>query len=116
LGPEVRAVNVWIALTACGVEAAGLDIIGRRLPYVLQTGSHGALFDWSVGPGMVELLRQGGAQVASPVFEAGDAVLFDHFMLHRTGMRPGLTKMRYASENWFFAPSSYADRHEPIVI
>ena len=39
----------------------------------------------------------------------GDAVLFDHLLLHRTGVDPSMTATRYATETWFFAPSAYPD-------
>jgi hypothetical protein len=114
---DVRTVNVWLTLTQCGDgEAPGLDLVAQRIPYVVQTGSHGAIFDWAVGPGMVDILAEGGNPVLSPVFEAGDALLFDQVMLHRTGARPGLTKPRYAVETWFFAPSAYPMERAPIVI
>jgi len=116
LGDYVRTVNCWLTLSDCGVDAPGLDVVARRLPYVMQSGSHGAYFDWSVGPGMIELLKQGGAPVMSPVFAAGDALLFDHLMLHRTGVRPGMTKSRWAIESWFFAPSNFPMEQAPLVI
>ena len=116
LGRDVRTINVWLALSECGVDAAGLDIVARRVPYVMQTGSHGATFNWSVGPGLVETLVEGGVDIASPVFEPGDALLFDHLMLHRTGARPNLTKPRWAIETWFFAPSFYPVDQGPLVL
>jgi hypothetical protein len=116
LGPKVRSVNLWLALSPCGEDAAGLDIVGRRLSYVMQSGSHGAAFHWSCGPGLVDILARGGAPIVSPVFEPGDALLFDHLMLHRTGIHPGMTQTRWALENWFFAPSSYPMDQEPLVI
>ena len=116
LGPDVRTINVWLALSPCGVDAAGLDIVARRLPYVLQTGSHGATFNWSVGPGLVETLVEGGVEIASPVFEPGDALLFDHLMLHRTGARPNLTRPRWAIETWFFAPSCHPIDQGPLML
>jgi hypothetical protein len=116
LGAHVRSVNVWLALSPCGVDAAGLELVGRRVPYVLQTGSHGSIFDWAVGPGVVEMLAQGGAPVLNPVFEAGDALLFDHLMLHRTGIRPGMTQSRWAVESWFFAPSRYPADQVAVVV
>jgi hypothetical protein len=116
LGADVRTINVWLSLSDCGIEAPGLDVVARRLPYVMQSGTHGACFDWSVGPGMIGLLEQGGVQVVSPEFAAGDALLFDHLMLHRTGIRPGMTKSRWAIESWFFAPSTFPMDQAPIVI
>ena len=116
LGKDVRTVNVWIALSDCGEQAPGLDIVAKRLPYIVPTGSHGASFEWSVGPGMVDELEQAGAQVVSPVFRPGDAMLFDQLMLHRTGILPNVTKMRWAIESWFFAPSTYPMDQGPLVV
>jgi hypothetical protein len=116
LGETVRTVNVWASLSDCGEDAPGLDIVAQRLPYVVQPGTHGAAFDWSVGPGKVELLQQEGAPVVSPVFKPGDIMLFDQLMLHRTGIRPGMTKSRWAVESWFFAPSTYPVEQGPLVI
>lgn len=113
---DVRAVNVWIALSPCGGDAPGLDVVGRRLPYIIQPGTHGSMFNWSVGPGMVSLLAEGGAPVESPLFEAGDAMLFDHLMLHRTGVRPGMTRPRWAIESWFFAPSAFPLDQVPLAL
>ena len=113
---DVRAINVWVALSPCGRDAPGLEIVSRRLPYVIQSGSHGSWFDWSVGPGMVSLLAEGGAPLESPLFEAGDALLFDHLMLHRTGVRPGMTQPRWAIESWFFAPSAFPIDQVPLAI
>jgi hypothetical protein len=116
LGADVRSVNVWLGLSDCGEDAPGLDLVGRRVPYVLQTGSHGSIFDWAVGGGIVDTLAAGGAPVLSPVFQAGDAVLFDHLMLHRTGVRAGMTKSRWAVESWFFAPSAYPMAQVPVLV
>lgn len=116
LGRDVRSVNVWLALSPCGVDAPGLDVVSRRLPYIVQTGSHGSAFDWSVGPGMIKLLEEGGAQVESPEFAPGDALLFDHMMLHRTGAGAAMTRPRWAIESWFFAPSHYPPEQVPLLI
>ncbi len=116
LGRDVRSVNVWLALSDCGVDASGLEVVAQRLPYVVQTGSHGAIFDWSVGPRLVDVLAEGGAPVVSPEFKAGDALLFDHLMLHRTGITPAMTKPRWAVESWFFAPSFYPRQQVPLFV
>lgn len=114
LGEGIRTVNVWVSLTDCGVDSPGLDIVPRRIGEVVETGSHGAQFDWSVGPGMVEQVAQ-GVDVIRPPFEAGDALLFDEVFLHRTGVAPGMVRPRYAIETWFFAPSRYPEAQIPIV-
>ena len=116
LGRDVRSVNVWLPLSHCGVDASGMDIVGRRLPYVVQTGSHGANFDWTVGDGMVDLLAEAGAPILTPAFAPGDALLFDELMLHRTCVKAGMTKDRWAIESWFFAGTGYPMPQVPIIV
>jgi hypothetical protein len=112
LGADVQSLNLWLGLSACGTDAPGLDIVPRRLDEILQTGTEGAIFDWSVSPDLVDALD---LPVLTPQFRPGDALLFDHLFLHRTGVTSGMTKERYAIESWFFAPSSYPDGQIPIV-
>jgi hypothetical protein len=113
MGGDIRSVNVWLSLSHCGVDASGLEVLPRRLPRVLATGTHGANFHWSVGPGMVDLAGE-GLRTVSPVFAPGDAMLFDHFFLHRTGIPAAIAKDRYAIESWFFAPSAYPEQQLPL--
>lgn len=115
MGGDIRSVNVWLSLSHCGVDASGLEVLPQRLPRVLPTGTHGANFDWSVGPGMVDLAGEGVSTV-SPVFAPGDAMLFDHYFLHRTGIPAAIAKDRYAIESWFFAPSAYPQQQLPLWI
>ena len=114
LGDGIRAVNVWLALSDCGVEAPGLDVVPRRLDNVLETGTGGALFDWAVGPDVVARAAT-AAPVVRPEFRAGDALIFDDLFLHRTAVDAQMTRSRYAIESWFFAPSKYPDGQVPIV-
>jgi hypothetical protein len=74
------------------------------------------MFDWSVSPQVVadECAALGTAPIA-PEFRAGDALLFDHLLLHRTAARPGMVRERYAMETWMFAPTSYPDGQIPVV-
>jgi hypothetical protein len=114
LGP-VRSVNLWLCLSHCGKEASGLDIVPRRLDHIVETGTHGAIFNWSVGDELVDRVAQ-DTPVVSPTFGPGDALLFDELLLHRTGIPPGMTRDRYAIESWFFAPSSYPHQQMPLVV
>jgi hypothetical protein len=115
LGRGIRTCNVWIALNRCGDVAPGLDVVGRRYDEIVETGTEGATFPWAVSPDVVEQSRD-GAEIARPIFEAGDAVLFDHFCLHRTAVSPEMTENRYATETWCFAPSVYPDDTVPLVL
>lgn len=111
LGAHIHSINVWLALSHCGLDAPGLDIVGRRLDSIVEVGTNGATFDWSVGEGTVREL--GGAM--RPMFAPGDALLFDHMLLHRTAVDPGMTRARYAIEAWFAAPSAYPSTALPIA-
>jgi hypothetical protein len=114
LGEDIRAMNVWLALTDCGRDAPGMDIVTRRLDGVIETGTEGARFDWSVSPEKVgELLN--GEEPLRPAFQAGDALLFDELFLHQTANSPEMTADRYAVETWCFGPSSYPDKQVPLV-
>jgi hypothetical protein len=105
MGSGIRSLNVWLALTHCGDNAPGLDVVGRRFNELLPTGN-GAYAGWGIKPEDAE--RAGAGLTVRPVFEPGDALIFDHMCLHRTGTDKGMTKGRYAIETWFFAPSTYA--------
>jgi hypothetical protein len=114
LGEGIRSLNVWMSLSHCGRDAPGLDIVPRRFDRVLETGTEGAIFPWTVGPGVVERVSA-GTPVSRPTFEPGDVLLFDDLFLHRTAADPTMTRQRYAIETWFFAPSAYPDGQVPLV-
>ncbi len=114
LGQGIRTLNVWIALSPCGDDSPSLDVVPARMESIAETGTDGALFDWSVGEGAVERVR-GSHEIVRPRFEAGDAMLFDELLLHRTGVSAGMTRDRYTIESWFFAPSAYPDAQIPVL-
>ena len=113
LGADIRSLDVWVSLSHCGVDAPGLDVVGRRLPGIVEVGTNGANFDWSVGPGTVEALAPDG--FVRLEFRPGDALIFDHLLLHRTAMHPDMSQRRYAIEAWFTAPSAYPPGGLPIL-
>ena len=114
LGDGIRTINLWLSLSDCGVDAPGLDLLPRRLDRIVETGSGGAIFPWSVGPGTVDEAAEGVA-VVRPRFKPGDALLFDEMFLHRTATDETMTRDRYAIESWFFAPSVYPGDQIPFV-
>lgn len=114
LGTDIHTINLWIALSECGETASGLDVIGKRFDHIVPTGTPGAYFDWDVAQDVVDRER-GDSPVVSPVFQPGDAVFFDQFLLHRTGIKPDLTQDRYALESWFFTPTSYPSHYAGLL-
>lgn len=118
LGAGIRTVNVWLPLNACGGERstrAGLDVVPTRIDHILETGGEGAFFDWTIAEHRVDEAAA-ASPVVRPVFAAGDAMLFDELMVHRTGLSEGMVDERMAIEAWFFAPSEYPDDHVPILV
>ena len=115
LGSGIRTVNMWLSLSECGRDAPGLDIVPTRLDRVLETGTEGAKFSWSVGPGVVDRVAA-ATPVVRPDFGPGDVLFFDDLFLHRTATDPAMTRERYAIETWFFAPSAYPEKYVPLVV
>lgn len=115
LGPQCRTINCWLALTDCGEDAPGLEIYPRRLNGLAETGTRGAAFPWVVSEAVMEDMAK-TTPLASPRFSAGDAMLFDQLFLHRTGLRPGMTRERLAIEAWFFAGSTFPMEQMPIAL
>jgi ectoine hydroxylase-related dioxygenase (phytanoyl-CoA dioxygenase family) len=114
LGRDIRSLNVWVAMTGCGRDAPGMDLVPKRMDGIVEPGKRGADFDWSLSD--EEAREVAGNAVVRPIFEPGDALLFDHLFLHRTGTDPGMTETRYATETWFFAPSAYPNAREQVPL
>lgn len=110
---DVRALNVWLTLTHCGDDAPGLYLVPRRVEEIAPTGTEGAVFDWVVSPTVVDEVR-GDLEIVKPIFEPGDAMLFDDLFLHSTAADPAMPNHRYAIESWFFGPSGFPDRYVPL--
>jgi ectoine hydroxylase-related dioxygenase (phytanoyl-CoA dioxygenase family) len=114
LGSGIRAMNVWLALTPCGVDAPGLDIVPRRFDGIVETGTAGSYFTWAAGDEAVAGAA-GGAPVVRPEFRAGDMLLFDDLLMHRTAVDPAMTRERHAIEFWCFAGGAYPPDEIPLV-
>jgi Phytanoyl-CoA dioxygenase (PhyH) len=115
LGDGIRTVNMWLSLSHCGRDAPGLDMVPTRLDRIVETGTEGAKFSWSVGPGVVDRVSK-STPVTRPVFEPGDVLFFDDFFLHRTAIDSAMKRERYAIETWFFAPSAYPQKYAPLMV
>lgn len=115
LGSDVRTINVWIALSDCGEDAPGLEVVDCRVPHIVDMGTDDASFEWSAGRSVASAAN-GGRPFARPTFKAGDAIVFDQLMLHATSHSPLMNRPRYALEAWFFAPSSYAEKQIALLV
>jgi hypothetical protein len=116
LGPEVRSVNVWLTLTDCGGDASvpGLELVPRRVGELLETGTRGAPMPNSIGHDLVEEVA-GTDTIVRPRFRAGDALLFDDRLVHRSAVDPDMRGVRYAVESWFFSPSYFPGTYDGLA-
>jgi hypothetical protein len=111
---DVRSLNVWLSLSRCGDEAPGLDLVPRRLDELVPTGGDEVMFDNQISQATAERAA-GDLGIARPIFEPGDALLFDDLFLHRTASDPSMPKPRFAVESWFFAPSAFPEDYAPLA-
>ena len=111
---EVRSLNLWLSLSRCGDLAPGLDILPRRLDRYLATATEEAVLDYTISQSKVEQAAQ-GTPVVRPIFEPGDALLFDELFLHQTGSDPSMPGPRFAIESWFFGGSRFPAEYAPLA-
>jgi hypothetical protein len=120
-----RSINFWIALSPCGKDAPGLEVIPSRVNHEVvesssttnpsedQARQTPARKSYALRDGDVEAL--GLTEPVAPVFEPGDALVFDDLLLHRTAAREGMKDPRYSIESWFFAAQEFPRWLLPIV-
>ncbi|MGK2955039.1 MAG: hypothetical protein ACSLFI_05140 [Solirubrobacterales bacterium] len=111
---DVRAMNVWLALSRCGDEAPGMDLVPTRLDDYVATGTEGTWLETQVSDAIAEEAA-GEIGITRPIFNPGDALLFDDLFLHQTGSDPSMPKPRYAIESWFFGPSAFPSIYTPLA-
>ncbi len=116
MGKDIKSINLWMALTDCGpgTERPGMDFLPKRLNEILETGTHGAHFDWAISHDFVKE-KFPHIKPVSPKFNSGDAIFFDHMNLHVTSYNSAYTKRRYAIETWFFASSHHPENMISVV-
>ncbi len=112
---DVRALNLWLSLSRCGDESPGLDMVPRRLDYLVTQQTEEAVLSIQVSQSQAEEAA-GDRDIIRPIFEPGDALLFDDLFLHATGSDPAMPKPRYAIENWFFGASGFPVEYGPISV
>ncbi|WP_418315464.1 phytanoyl-CoA dioxygenase family protein [Piscinibacter sakaiensis] len=87
-------VTCWIALTRCGDDAPGLELMRHPLPRLLPPEElDAARIASSVAP----------ENTVQPLFDLGDAVVFSGGTLHRTHVSSEMTRDRFSLELRFVA-------------
>ena len=114
LGP-VRALNLWLSLSRCGDVAPGLDLVPKRIDHLVTTQTEEAMLDYMISQKRAEEAA-GDTPIIRPIFEPGDALLFDELFMHKTGSDPSMPNPRFAIENWFFGASGFPPEYAPIAV
>jgi hypothetical protein len=117
LGQGIRALDLWVSLSHCGgdTDTMGLEILPRPMDGLAEMGTYDAIDPRAVSQHVVEQLSaEADIPIQRPLFEPGDAMLFNEVFVHRSDVRP-VPRIRYAVESWFFGPSTYPDNQIPIV-
>jgi Phytanoyl-CoA dioxygenase (PhyH) len=111
---SVRSLNLWLSLSRCGDEAPGLDIVPRRIDHLVAAGTDDATIAIQTSRAKVAEAA-GDTEIVRPIFEPGDAMLFDELFLHQTASDPAMPNPRYAIENWFFGRSAFPADYAPLA-
>jgi hypothetical protein len=112
---DVKALNLWLALSECGENAPGLDLVPRRLEEHVATQTDEVIMANQVSQRVAEQAA-GELPILRPSFAPGDALLFDELFLHKTASDPSMRRPRYAIENWFFGPSGFPANYVPLAL
>ena len=83
---RTRTVNFWIALSECGDDAAGIEVLPYRVDHIVAPPEK----QYGLSDATVDSLDIG--EPVAPVFAPGDALVFDDLLLHRTHMSDRVTK------------------------
>jgi hypothetical protein len=84
--------TTWIPLCDCGVDAPGLQVYPRAIADVLPVpeGIEGPYLFCDTQT----VLDHFGEDLWAPALSAGDVLIFNHFVVHRTYITDGMTKER----------------------
>jgi hypothetical protein len=97
----LRMVTCWVALTPCGIDAPGLELVTDRVDHLLEPTQ--------LTEGAIES-RWPPRRRIRPALDAGDALVFSGDVLHRTHVSPSMTQTRTSVELRCFSPDAIPAR------
>lgn len=116
MGP-VRSLNLWLSLSRCGDVAPGMDVLPARIDEFITTGGEGTSVANQVSQSDAEAAAAAaGVSIVRPIFNPGDALIFDEMFLHATAADGPMTKPRHAIESWFFTPAALPPGYVPVAL
>ncbi len=118
-GKQSGAVNCWAAVTPCGRDNPGLDIIPWHPEERLGWDEADGLAPLDYGRGMPEGLLEEITARYPPVkveLEPGDAVLFDEMTVHQTALQRWERREQLVTISWFFRAAGFPDWGTPLLV
>jgi hypothetical protein len=108
-GRPAPSLNCWVALTECGYDAPGLEVLPVRVDGIVGTPANRRLSRSDLVAAPLP------GKSVTPIFGPGDALFFDDLHVHRTAMTDSMTKPRYSIESWFFTAAGFPSNNAPVV-
>ena len=118
-GQKSYGVNCWAAVTSCGVDNPGLNIIPRRIEERLGWDEGKGIAPLDYGRAMPEELFAEVTRDHAPVnieLEPGDAVFFDEMSVHQTALKPWRLCEQIVTISWFFRANGFPDWGTPLTV
>jgi hypothetical protein len=100
-------ITTWLPLTDCGIDSPGLEVYPYRLVEVLDPPKGKPMPYTFVDDD--EVLERFGDKLWAPPIKAGDCLVFDNFLIHRTAVTPDMTKERQSADIRVFSAQNMPD-------
>lgn len=111
------AVNCWAAITQCGKDNPGLQVIPRRMTERVGWDSDEAAsltYGNDISRRVIDDLSV-NHPVAAPIFEPGDALLFDEMTMHATNPSKWSMPNQIVAISWFFNVARMPSHRTPLI-
>jgi hypothetical protein len=104
---------VWLTLSACGENAPGLQFLPQRMDSIIEPDDSYFGFRSETLAGVADM-----SKIVSPIYEPGDAIFFDEYLVHQTQILPDMLELRRCIESWMFAPAGHPLKEQlgPLVL
>ena len=97
-----RLLTCWVPMDDCGLESPGFEVVTKRIDdeFPISETPHTNHETSEIDESVVRHAVQG--RLWHPVFRTGDVLVFDGLTVHRSFVRPSMTKVRHSVELRFF--------------
>ncbi|MEP1471074.1 MAG: phytanoyl-CoA dioxygenase family protein [Halieaceae bacterium] len=112
-------INCWAAVTPCGRDNPGLEIVPWRTEQRLGWREIDGIAPLNYGRDIPAQQLATITRHHPPVsveLEPGDAVFFDEMTLHKTALRQWQRREQIVTISWFFSASGFPDWGTPLVV